>query len=236
MINLSFDNFLNGDFLAPLLDGVSAILNQIKRASNPQRVWQEEAKKAYDAQDWNKLWWILKTGASLAPFAGKPVAAFMLDRYLTKGGDINLDYTFAFPGQSNWISQASSTKNEVARLDTIARQRITQEVNKGETVGKLSIRGDVVTDGARDGDLYYALGKFKLVGEYKFSVETNVFNSKRYLKIERVYIFSDVYDWDPKLKGGILPHAYPYALLAQGKAAVFNVEGKFGEREFYIPL
>lgn len=234
--SVALSDFSITNFTAPITDAIQKIINKIRTAPNPQAMWQQECKKAYDAKDWDRLWWILKLSTIGSPFMGKKVASFMLDRFLTKGGDIDLDYTFAFPGQSDWISKATSTKAVVNILDNQAKPKIMAMVKSGQTSGFISIRGDVVTDSARDGDLYYALGKFRMDGQYKFNVENEWFGGKKYLKIERVYAFSDVYDWDPSLKGGILPHAYPHALIGAGKAKVFKVTGKFGEPEFKIPF
>jgi hypothetical protein len=202
-----------------------------------KEAWANECKKAFDARDWNKLWKIMYAatlaGATGGPFAVAPNASFFLRRFLEKGGDIKLDYTSAFPGQSNWL-YSPSMRNGIAKLDTDARAKCLTAVKSGKENGIYNNKVDVIQGADADGDCYYAIGKFILKGEYKFSIID--WFGKRQLKIERVYTIKEPYDWTPGATGGILPHDYPIALQNNGLAAVYTYEIIFGEPEYKIPF
>ncbi len=204
-----------------------------------KEVWAAECKKAFDARDWHQLWRVMKaatlpvTGGLPSWFFGKPVASLFLARFLDKSGDIKLDYTFAFPGQSSWL-YSPSMRNGISKLDTDARAKCLTAVKSGKENGIYNNKVDVVQGADADGDCYYAIGKFILKGEYKFSV-TN-WLGKREVKIERVYTIKEPYDWTPGATGGILPHDYPIALQNNGLAAVYTYEIIFGEPEYKIPF
>ena len=206
-----------------------------------KEIWQQECKKAFDARDWDKLWQVMYAGALGANFAGRPVASLFLARFLEKGGNLRWDYTDLInlpiePGNAGrWIKNTPSVKNIVSKLDTEARAKIMSQVNSGIKSGTVKNSYLVVTKGEVDNDCYYAIGKFILNGEYKFTVESDIWG-KRYVKMERVYWLQEDYDWTPGAKGGILPHDYPIALITAGKAAVYNYYIKFGEPEYKIPF
>ena len=206
-----------------------------------KEIWQAECKSAFDARDWDKLWNVMYAGAVGAIFQGKSVASFMLKNFLLKGGNIRWDYTDVwnspvFPGLGDrWIKNSPSVKNITSKLDTDARANIMAQFKSGKRNGTFKKNYLVVTKGEIDGDCYYAIGKFILNGEYKFSTEKDFFG-KNFLKIERIYWLQEDYDWTPGAKGGILPHDYPIALITHGKAAVFNYYIKFGEPELKIPF
>jgi hypothetical protein len=196
-----------------------------------KEIWGQECKKAFDAQDWHKLWKIMYAGAVGAAFVGTPVASFFLRRFLDKGGNIELDYTLAFPGQSNWLF-SPSVKNGIAKLDTDARAKCIAFAKSDTQSGLYENETRVDQGAASDGDCYYAIGKFILKGKYKFSVG-NWFG-KRELKIERVYRIEEAYNWERGAKGGILPHDYPIALQDNGLASEYFYKIIFGEPEFKI--
>ena len=202
-----------------------------------KEIWAEECRKAFDARDWNKLWWVMKaattpiSGGLPSWLGGKPAASLFLARFLDSGGDMKLDYTFAFPGQSGWL-YSPSMKNGISKLDTDARAKCLAKANAGEQNGLYENETRVDQGAATDGDCYYAIGKFILHGKYNFSVG-NWFG-KRELKIERVYWIKEAYDWQRGATGGIIPHDYPIALQDNGKAAVYTYEIIFGEPELKI--
>jgi hypothetical protein len=201
-----------------------------------KEAWANECKKAYDAKDWNLLWKIMYAatlaGATGGPFAVAPNASFFLRRFLDKGGDLKLDYTFDPLGQGNWL-RSPSVRNGISALDTDAKHNCLASAHSGTESGIYENSRRVDQGAASDGDCYYAIGKFILNGKFKFS--TLSWFGKRHLKIERIYWIREAYDWTPGATGGILPHDYPIALQNNGLAAVYTYELIFGESEYKIP-
>lgn len=210
------------------------------QGSGPQRVWRDQVTAAYLRDDLNQVWWLMKGAATAGGILGRPVGAVMLGNFLDSKGNVKLDYVgplsdlpTAFGRQSAWISNASAVKAKISPMDNSAIAEARRRVSAGTLSGVLSYSTSVETVDSVDPDLYFAMGKFALKGIYKFARVNQVFGSP-FIRVERVYEATDLYNWDPPRSCGIIDHIIPFSLVRAGKAKNFDVLVRWGQPEYRI--
>lgn len=197
-----------------------------------ERRFQNAITDQYRNQDWNGVERSLRGMATGAGFAGRPVASIMLHNFLDEGGDMHLNYAqplgdvpTVWGRQSAWISESENTRKVTDAMDEQAYAEIRRRVAAGETEGVVTRNDHVETNAADDGDLYFALGKFAVQGEYSFKVNKGLLGlGNERITVEREYTATDRYDWDPPRKCGLVDHVIPDALEQAGHAESFDVE------------
>jgi hypothetical protein len=184
--------------------------------------WRNRITDAYLRNDLLAVKSIMQEGANAYGLAGHGNAGKFLTNFLEKKGDIKIHYTgqHLLLDKSAWISQAPATKAAVESLSLKAAAQSLEQIANGKLSGSVVESAWVVTDGDRDGDLYYSMGKFKLTLNAQFSADAYGENPR----IERTFVATDRYDWDPPRRCGILDHIIPKTLVDVGLAADFNVE------------
>lgn len=202
-----------------------------------KRAFQDKINGQYRSHDFDGVEQSLKDMANVGFLKGQPVASKLLHNFLDSGGDVDMDHTgfFSRPNESAWISDAPNTKKVTDEMDKKAEEEIRRRVENGETSGVIRIQSDVETNPKEDGDLYYALGKFMIEGEYRFDVNKGFLGMQdERITVDRKYTAADRYDWDPPRKCGIVDHVIPYALEREGRADSFNVKVNWDESKMRL--
>ncbi|WP_395795519.1 excalibur calcium-binding domain-containing protein [Aquimonas sp.] len=202
--------------------------------SGPQREWRDLVTGAYVEGDLDRVWWLMLPAAAAGAISIYPNGGILLTNFLTSGGDWTANYV-GLNVRAAWISQASAVVLRRAEMDVDARYKAIDLFEGGSSSGAFEIASSVVTEGSVDPDLYFALGKFNMTGEYKYSFR-RPWGARAYLKLERVYRATDRYDWDPPRMCGIIDHVVPWSLAQAGKAKDFDVKILWGEPEFKLDL
>ena len=210
------------------------------QGSGPQRAWRDQVTAAYLRDDLNQVWWLMKGAATAGGILGRPVGAVMLGNFLDSKGNVKLDYVgpisdlpTVFGRQSAWISNASAVKAKIAPLDSSAIAEARRRVRAGTLSGVISYSTSVETVDRVDPDLYFALGKFALKGVYKYAYVNQAFGTP-FVRVERVYEATDLYNWDPPRSCGIIDHIIPFSLVRAGKAKNFDVLVRWGQPEYRV--
>ena len=210
------------------------------QGSGPQRTWRDQVTAAYLRDDLNQVWWLMKGAATAGGILGRPVGSVMLGNFLDSKGNVTLDYVgplsdlpTAFGRQSAWISNATAVKAKITPIDNSAIAEARRRVRAGTLSGVITYTTSVETESSVDSDLYFALGKFSLKGVYKFA-RVNQFMGTPFIRVERVYEATDLYNWDPPRNCGIIDHIIPFSLVRAGKAKNFDVLVRWGQPEYRI--
>ncbi len=202
--------------------------------SGKQRVWRDAVTDAYIANDLNLVWWLMDSAAT-GSFFIYPNGGILLSNFLNRRGNVNWNYIGVWPDPSGWISDATAVIGVRDPMDEQAKDKARRFFEHGSNSGTFEIKADVVTSNDEDPDLYFAIGKFKMTGEYKYSFRRPMLG-RPYVKLERVYRANDRYNWDPPRQCGIIDHIVPWTLAQAGKAADFDVNIRWGEPEFSLAI
>ena len=209
-----------------------------RSSSGFQRNFQNTITRQYHNEDWNGVKRSLRSLAVGGPLLGRQRASDFLNRFLDSRGDYHHDTSNSFGGPataSSWIGNAINTVRVTDRMDQRARTEIERRLANGQKDGFVTIRDDVATNAAEDGDLYYALGKFAIQGNYEFETNRGFLGLQGERTImKRKYTATDRYDWDPPRQCGIVDHIIPWALEQAGHARSFNAVLKWARDDIRL--